>query len=215
MAAEAARTAGGGFAKGERPPRAERGQRGNGEALTKSPTRDDLLRLMAYWAAVKTIGQRESFAAEAVAVRGFEIFLPRVRALVGVKWKTGPLFPGYIFVRVVDRWRLLERTMRVISVVKTGETPAKCPDAEIGALLERSDPDGIIRLSARPAPQIVRRAFAPGEAVTVTGGAFRGFSGLHSGMSVRDREIVLLDVLGGQRPVEIASDLVAPKEARS
>ena len=166
---------------------------------------------MAFWAAIRTPGQRESFAAELVALAGFEIFLPRVRALVGARWKTGPLFPNYVFVRIVDRWRVLERTMGVVAVVRCGETPARCPDEEIAALLMRTDPDGVIRLSARPSsPQQVRRAFAPGEAVTVTGGAFAGFHGLHSGMSVHDREIILLDVLGGKRPVEIAARLIVP-----
>lgn len=134
-----------------------------------------------------------------------------MRALIGVRWKTGPLFPGYLFVRVIDRWRVLERTMGVVSVVKTGETPARCPDEEIAALLARTDPDGIVRLPPGSGPaQPIRRAFAPGEAVTVTGGAFRGFHGLHTGMSVRDREVVLLDVLGGKRPIAIAAGLVVP-----
>ena len=159
-----------------------------------------------YWAAIRTFGQRETFAAESAALAGFEVFLRRVRALIGVKWKTGPLFPGYLFVRV---WRFLKRTMGVVSVVKTGETPARCPDNEIAALLARTDPDGIVRLAPQSSPQPIRRAFAAGEAVTVTGGAFRGFHGLHTGMSARDREVVLLDVLGGKRPVAIASGLVA------
>ena len=161
---------------------------------------------MPYWVAARTVGQRESFAAEAAAMAGFEVFLPRVRTLIGVKWKTGPLFPGYLFVRVVDRWRRIDRTMGVIGVVKTGETPARCPDNEIAALLARTDPDGIVRLSVPPSSQPIRRAFAAGEAVTVTGGAFRGFHGLHTGMSAHDREVVLLDVLGGKRPIAIAAD---------
>ena len=66
--------------------------------------------------------------------------------------EAGPLFPGYLFVRVVDRWRRIDRTMGVIGVVKTGETPARCPDNEIAALLARTDPDGIVRLSVPPFP---------------------------------------------------------------
>ena len=125
-----------------------------------APLGDDVSRSMPYWAAIKTLGQRESFAAESAALAGFEVFLPRVRALVGARWKTGPLFPDYVFVRIVDRWRILERTIGVVSVVRCGETPARCPDSEIAALLARTDPDGIVRLATQPSPQPVRRAFA-------------------------------------------------------
>jgi hypothetical protein len=46
--------------------------------------------------------------------------------------------------------------------------------------------------------------------VWVTDGPFRGFNGLHTGMSTRDRELVLINILGASRPVEIAAGLLAP-----
>ena len=57
---------------------------------------------------------------------------------------------------------------------------------------------------------VVRRAFEPGAKVRVTDGPFRGFNGLHTGMSRSDRELVLLDILGASRPVEISAGLLAP-----
>jgi hypothetical protein len=36
-------------------------------------------------------------------------------------------------------------------------------------------------------------------------------SGLYAGQSTRERELVLLNILGGQRPVAIARNLVAPQ----
>jgi transcription antitermination factor NusG len=59
-------------------------------------------------------------------------------------------FNGYLFVRVVDRWRILERTIGVLSVVKFGAAPARCPDEEIAKLIARTDADGIIRLPPHP-----------------------------------------------------------------
>ena len=52
----------------------------------------------------------ERLAAESVALAGFETFTPRIRVKRGVRWRTTPLFGSYFFVRVVDRWRILERT---------------------------------------------------------------------------------------------------------
>jgi transcription antitermination factor NusG len=48
--------------------------------------------------------------------------------------------------------------------------------------------------------------------VEIVDGPFRGFNGLHTGMSTRDREMVLINILGGPRPVEVAAGLVAPAQ---
>jgi transcription antitermination factor NusG len=69
---------------------------------------------------------------------GFETFTPKLRTRVGARWRTTPLFGGYFFVRVVDRWRILERTIGVLSVVKFGAAPAQCPDQEIAKLIALS-----------------------------------------------------------------------------
>jgi hypothetical protein len=46
--------------------------------------------------------------------------------------------------------------------------------------------------------------------VKITAGPFGGMSGLYAGQSTRERELVLLNLLGGQRPATIAAGLVAP-----
>jgi hypothetical protein len=119
---------------------------------------------MPFWVAVRTVRNHDRLAVESVCQAGFEIFATRVRERFGSRWRTTPLFAGYFFVRVVDRWRAIERT-----IVKVGATPAKCPDLEIAALLERSDPDGIIRLAARPSSP-PRRIFTPGATVATADG---------------------------------------------
>jgi len=163
---------------------------------------------MPYWAVIRSAPNHERLAAEGVALAGFETFIPRIRVKNGARWRTTPLFGSYFFVRVVDRWRILERTMGVLSVVKFGAAPARCPDAEIAALLERSDPDGVIRLGAR-SPSLSRRAFTPGATVEIAGGPFYGLTGVYVGMSARERELVLLNVLGAARPVAVPAGLLA------
>jgi hypothetical protein len=46
--------------------------------------------------------------------------------------------------------------------------------------------------------------------VTVADGPFRGFDGIYAGQKAAEREIILLEILGATRPVEIASGLLAP-----
>jgi transcriptional antiterminator RfaH len=167
----------------------------------------------AYWAVLRSAPGHDVLAYEGVVRAGFEIFTPKIRTRVGAKWKTNPLFGCYFFARVIDQWRVLERTIGVLSVVKAAGMPAKCPDEEIATLIARSDADGVIRLSSNLTSQsVVRRAFESGAQVTIVDGPFRGFNGLHTGMSTRDREMVLIDILGGPRPVEVSAGLVVPAQ---
>src|SRR5580704_14028785 len=165
---------------------------------------------MPFWAAVRAIPHHDRLAAKCVAIAGFETFVPKIRAKLESRWRTTPLFPGYFFTRIIDQWRVIERTMGVLCVVKVGAVPSRCPDEEIAKLIERSDPDGVIRLQARPIAS-PRRVLAPGATVAIVDGPFRGFSGVYAGMGARERELVLLNVLGGPRKIEIAAGLIAPQ----
>jgi transcription antitermination factor NusG len=167
---------------------------------------------MPYWAVLRSAPGHDILAYEGVCRAGFEIFTPKIRTRVNARWRTSPLFGCYFFVRIVDQWRALERTIGVLSVVKSAGLPARCPDEEIATLMARSDADGIIRLSFLTPQSVVRRAFEPGARVTIADGPFRGFKGLHTGMSTRDREMVLINILGATRPVEISAGLVAPAQ---
>jgi len=98
---------------------------------------------------------------------------PRSERAPAAQWRTTPLFASYFFVRIVDRWRAIERSPGGLSIVKFGPTPARCPDQEIGRLLERADADGIIRLPAHPPGASPPRILAPGVTVTIGDGPWR------------------------------------------
>ena len=165
----------------------------------------------AYWAVLSSAPGHDILAYEGVYRAGFEILTPKIRTRVNARWKTNPLFGCYFFARIVDQWRVLERTVGVLSVVKAAGLPARCPDEEIATLMARSDADGIIRLNSRLTPQaVVRRAFEPGGQVSIVDGPFHGFGGLHTGMSTRNRELVLINVLGRQTSVAVPAGLVLP-----
>jgi transcription antitermination factor NusG len=167
---------------------------------------------MPYWAVLRSAPGHNVLAYEGVVRAGFEILTPKIRTRVGARWRTSPLFGCYFFARVIDQWRILERTVGVLSVVKAAGVPARCPDEEIATLIARSDPDGVIRLSSVLTPQsVVRRSFESGAKVEIVDGPFRGFSGLHTGMSTRDREMVLIDLLGRKTTVGVPAGFVHPR----
>jgi transcriptional antiterminator RfaH len=161
----------------------------------------------AFWGVVRSLPKREIFAAERLRMdHGFEVFLP----LVQTQRASAPLFAGYFFCRIVDRWRSINSTFGVLCLVRTGDCPARCPDREIDALKAMIDGHGFIKLPEAPPPP-VRHTIAIGAKVRITSGPFGGMSGLYVGMSTKDREKVLLNLLGGQREIRIASNLVVPQ----
>jgi hypothetical protein len=64
---------------------------------------------MPYWTVVRGVPNHDRLVAESVAQAGFETFVPKIRTRVESRWRTVPLFPGDLFDRIVDRWRVLQR----------------------------------------------------------------------------------------------------------
>jgi transcription antitermination factor NusG len=73
------------------------------------------------------------------------------------------------------------------------------------------DGHGFISLPDRPSTP-VKRKIAIGALVRIASGPFGGMSGLYAGMSTKDREKILLNLLGSQRPVLVPSNLVIPAQ---
>ena len=68
---------------------------------------------------------------------------------------------------------------------------------------------GYVRLPGAESPA-AKRKLAIGAQVGVASGPFAGWRGLYAGQSTKDRERILLNLLGGPRPVLIPSNLVIP-----
>jgi transcriptional antiterminator RfaH len=165
----------------------------------------------AFWGVVRSLPRREVFAAERLRMdHGFEVFLP----LVQTKRASAPLFAGYFFCRIVDRWRSINTTFGVLCLVRVGDCPARCPDHEIDSLKSMIDGHGFVRLPEGRGPP-VKRQIAIGAKVRIASGPFGGMRGLYQGQSTRERERILLNLLGGQRPVLIAAGLVVPLGERT
>jgi transcriptional antiterminator RfaH len=148
---------------------------------------------MAFWAVARTLTRRESFAADRLMTSGFEVFVPRTRS--------GPLFPGYLFVRIEDRWRVVDRTLGVLGLIKFGERPARCPDREIETWQSQTDAHGWVRL-----PERRPNGLSPGDTVRV--GAL---TAVYAGMSTHERQVVLIQLLGRQMAVKVKPDQIDAK----
>jgi transcription antitermination factor NusG len=156
----------------------------------------------AFWSAVRSLPHREAYAAERLRRdHGFEVFLP----LVQTKRASQPLFRSYLFCRIVEQWRIINSTFGVLCLVRVGDCPCKIPDYEIQALKARADASGIIRLPPPP-PE---HKYKNGDRVKIIAGQFAHFDAIHTGLSAKARERVLISILGGRREVTVASHLIA------
>jgi transcriptional antiterminator RfaH len=159
-----------------------------------------------FWAVARFHQQREHLAIECLRLNGFEVYVPRVkekRLLRGRKVSVAvALFQGYGFVRIEQQFHVVRKTPGVIDLVMNLERPAKVPDEEIDKLRAR-ERHGVVVLPPKPPPL---PDFAPGDRLRVRVGPFVGFSGIYQGQAPRDRVLVLLAMLGGQRAVELPRD---------
>lgn len=159
---------------------------------------------MLHWYAVNTNPQKEDFAARLLETEGWEVFLPKVT----VVRKQGasrinlrePLFPGYLFVRLLAEplnvWQV-NRTMGVRRLLCAGDTPVPVPGAAIELLRQRLAPRG--RQLPRPPA-----GFLVGSQVAICHGPFAGLLGVvEKPMSGRGRVRVLLELLQRQTVVEV------------
>jgi len=147
---------------------------------------------LSYWTVAQTESQREIVADAHLQQRGFETYLPRVRTR---RKQIDPLFPGYIFIHVIERWYVVNSTPGIIRVLLCCDRPAILRDEIIRELRGRQDRRGFI-----PLPKTVPRI---GQRVRITRGTFLDHVGIYDGQSAHDRERVLLALLGRMVTVEL------------
>jgi transcriptional antiterminator RfaH len=159
---------------------------------------------MAYWAAAQTVAQHEGAAQHFLGLAGYESYLPRLRVprvRCGRKIETRPpLFPSYLFVRIVNGWWSARWCPHVIRLVAAGDGPAHVADAIVAELKGR-ERGGLIDLPKSS-------GLHAGDRVRILNGPFAGHFGLFASMKPRERVEVLLTILGGQSRVELAKSAI-------
>jgi transcriptional antiterminator RfaH len=151
------------------------------------------------WWVVQTEAQREHVARLLLMRLGFTTYAPRIK----VRGRIAQLFPTYLFVGATDRFYPILWTNGVIRLLMAGDRPARLASSVVTAIHNR-ERDGFVKL---PAPQ---RRLKPGQKVRIISGSFQGQIGLYEGMSGRDRERVLLELLGRQVSVDLPSPSIVP-----
>jgi transcriptional antiterminator RfaH len=148
---------------------------------------------MSYWACAQLEANRERLALHCLGLRGFEVYLPRLRVKrVTPARKTGvqaaALFPGYAFVLIGLQWHAARWSPGILRLVLDGDRPAKVPDKVIAELRGR-ERNGLVELPADP-------GFRRGDKVRITRGIFTGQLALFERQRPHERVAVLLQLLG-------------------
>lgn len=143
------------------------------------------------WSVAVTHSGRVRTAEENLARQGFEFYNPKI---VKTTYERGrrlerriQLFPGYIFVLVVDRWRSLLSTFGIATLVMSAGHPARISHSVVEKIRAR-EVEGLVVL-----PQA---RFKEGQQVQVVSGPLAMEYGLYEGQRDRDRVSVLMNLLG-------------------
>lgn len=160
------------------------------------------------WYVVNTHANSEKRAIANLERQGWPCFCPLVsrtsRRGERLLTQLRPLFPGYVFVSLDpgrSRWRSVDSSFGVRSIVKHGDLPAALPEGCVDALMNMSDGDGVFSFASR---------FRPGDRVQFLSGPFSDFVGSLETLDPQGRIVVLLDLLGRQSRVRAAVTEIAP-----
>jgi len=153
------------------------------------------------WYAVSTQPRREMIAVAHLERQNFETFIPRRRVTTSHARRTQvqirSFFPGYIFVRLDiarQRWRPINSTQGVRSLVMQGEAPLRAPPGMVDTLKAMTDDEGWF---------VPQPSFEKGERVRLLSGPFGELVGRVEKMTAEHRVRVLLDLMNGHIPVVV------------
>jgi transcriptional antiterminator RfaH len=155
------------------------------------------------WYVVHAKPREERRALEHLERQGYECFFPE---LSSERRRSGrlvcvpqPLFPRYLFIRLDDyssNWMSIRSTRGVSRLVQFGDRFPYLHDQSVQAM--------------RAAQHIARPMFAPGDALTIAGGPFRGLDSIYLEPDGETRVIALMTLLGQEQRLSIpVSDLGA------
>ena len=164
---------------------------------------------MSEWLVARLKPGGGSLAVVNLTRQGYAPFYPMLRGERLIRGRVSPiltpLFPGYLFVDArhlpTVSWSPIINTRGVASLLMSGSSPARVADDLIREIKSR-ERNGAI-------DSVVPPRWRKGDKVALDGGQFAGHVGLYNGRATgREREIVLLEILGRLTRVEVhASDI--------
>ena len=164
------------------------------------------------WYVVHTLPACEIRAQLQLRNQGFQTFLPKRRKTIRHARKLttviAAFFPGYLFVRLDltrDRWRSINGTFGVASLVMQGDQPHPVPHGILEALMSSVDSGGLLR---------VDQDLKVGASVRLGTGPFAERLAILEHLDDSGRIRVLLNLLGRQVHVSMDKSGVLPAGRR-
>lgn len=150
------------------------------------------------WYVVRSLPRQEAKAQFHLSRQDFSVFLPlmtkTVRHARQLRTVRSAIFPSYMFVALDlgrDRWRSVNGTSGVASLIMAHEAPEPVPVGVVEQLLDHLDDDGLVRFD---------RDLREGQSVRVASGPFASAVGCLERLDANGRVRVLLDIMGGKVP---------------
>ena len=147
---------------------------------------------------MRSLPRQEARAEFHALNQGFRVFLPRISKAVRharrLRTVRSAIFPTYMFVILDlgrDRWRSINGTFGVASLIMAGETPQPVPIGIVEQLIDFADDQGLVRFE---------RDLSIGQSVRVTSGPFANTIGCLERLDASGRVRVLLEIMGGKVP---------------
>jgi transcriptional antiterminator RfaH len=146
------------------------------------------------WYAVNTLSHREFRAKHQLENQGFCVFVPQgVKTIRHARKLTNmqvPFFPRYIFIELdltIHRWRSVNGTFGVKSLVMQGETPHPVPRGIVETMIASVDESGLLRFE---------NDLKAGSKIRLIAGPFAEQLGILDRLDDSGRISVLLDIMG-------------------
>jgi transcriptional antiterminator NusG len=119
----------------------------------------------------------------------------------GKKYTIDRVFlPGYVFVEMAldnELWHVVKNTPRVTGFLQTGDQPNALSEAEVNAMLNRSD-------VTKEKPKL-KLKFTKGEQVRITEGPFANFNGAVDDVNEDKQTLkVMVSIFGRPTPTEVS-----------
>ena len=162
------------------------------------------------WYAARTLPNRDNFAGQNLQRMGFRVYAPKfwrtVRHARKIQNVLAPLFPGYLFVIVDlsrDRWRSINGTAGVASLIMNADLPMCVPHGVVEAIIDRGH-----FAHAENCAQTHR----VGQKVKILSGPFAETVCQLERLDHNGRVRVLLEIMGGKVAVQLDTSVLCAAE---
>ena len=160
------------------------------------------------WFVARVLAHQENRAQFNLYRLGFRSFVPRLRRTVRharrLQETLKPLFPGYIFV-IVDlskhRWRSINGTFGVASLIMGAEQPRPVPSGVVEAIVATCESGGAVRFDD---------GLEIGQKVRILSGPFAETFCRLAHLDDRGRVRVLLEIMGMEVAAQLDRSAIAP-----